>query len=494
MTRYVGNGRRGHLDGDARKAELNQPFGVCTLRDGTLAFTDSHNNAVRFVVAQPSGRYCVKTVECSSLLSPKGIAASSDDRHLFVCDTGHHKIKLAALPGRSVLADTGSFVDGVNIFNFAGNGKKGWHDGPALEASFNSPAGVCEYIDGSIVVADTGNHCIRQIRRGSNGKLVVKTIAGAYASLDVKRGRIQVSERAANTSTGKQISGYRDGVRSLFRSPSAVISTRDGELLVADTMNNCIRCLEPPTDGDSPWKASTICGQMRPGHADGSCEAALFDQPVSLCWNENCSSIFVADRGNECIRQIGRSQDHCYSWVRTIEVEGIPQALRSVRRQELYQSCRPLGIVCIPLHYDEVADHNLVICDGGDNMIKLLPLRELEHHVLDVRERFLDPKLSDHSTFSQSGSDSRSYLGSLSYVARCSRPVTLYPDSEGLSENQFGDGGGCCEASRALAEALKANAVLQIENMRLRELLQRTFDEIELADKRFTENYQPQID
>ncbi|KAL3673716.1 hypothetical protein V7S43_001413 [Phytophthora oleae] len=481
MTRCVGSGRRGRLDGDARDAELNQPFGVCTLRDGTLAFTDSHNNAMRFVIARTRGRHCVKSVECSGLLSPKGIAASSDERHLFVCDTGHHKIKLAALPSRSALADAGSFVDGVNMFNFAGNGKKGWRDGPALETSFNSPAGVYEYIDGSIVVADTGNHCIRQIRRGGNGKLIVKTIAGAYASLKAKRGSTQISERAINELAGKRISGYRDGVHSLFRSPSAVISTPDGELLVADTMNNCIRCLEPPTDGNSQWKTSTICGQVRPGHADGSCEAALFDQPVNLCWGVNYSSVFVADRGNACIRQIGRSQSHCYSWVRTIEVGGIPQG---VRRQELYQSCRPLGVVCIPPDYDEAVEHKLVVCDGGDNVIKLLPLKELEQHVLDVRERFEPPKLSDQRTFSQFGS---SCIESLS-------PVTNYPDSEGLSENQFGDDGGCCEASQALAEALRANAVLQAENLRLRELLQCTFDEIELADKRFSENYQPQID
>ncbi|KAF1794781.1 NHL repeat, subgroup [Phytophthora cactorum] len=196
--------KRGHMDGDSHIADLNRPFGICALHDGTLAFTDAHNNAVRFVISETRRgvRRCyVKTVESSGLLTPKGIAASSDERHFFVCDTGHHKIKLAALPSRSALADIGSIIDEVEMFAFAGNGKKGWRDGPALEASFNSPAGVCECPDGTIIVADTGNHCIRQIRRAVNGKLVVKTIAGAHASLEAKRGDA-LSDSSPNESLG----------------------------------------------------------------------------------------------------------------------------------------------------------------------------------------------------------------------------------------------------------------------------------------------------
>ncbi|KAL4170079.1 hypothetical protein KRP22_010986 [Phytophthora ramorum] len=425
--RCIGSGRRGHLDGGACQAELNRPFGVCTLRDGVLAFTDAHNNAVRFVIPERGRgatskcrRKChVKTLESSGLLTPKGIAASADERHLFVCDTGHHKIKLAALPSRSVLADVDKITDGVEMFAFAGNGKKGWRDGAALEASFNSPAGVCEYADGSIIVADAGNHCIRQIRRTSNGKLAVKTIAGAYASLEASTQRLH---RAGSVvAASKRSSGCRDGVRSLFRSPSAIIAGPHGELLVADTMNNSIRGLLPPSDGTSPWKVSTICGQTRPGHADGNCEIALFDQPVSLCWGENSNTFFVADRGNACIRQVGRScgAGLMYAWVRTIEIGDVP---RSVRNQQ--QSSLPLGMVCIPRRNtdcEKAAGSKLVVCDGGNNVIKILPLEELMQHALNIEERFDTPQISSAHccTFPQSKSDQRSCEdseGSLSYV------------------------------------------------------------------------------
>ncbi|KAG2765957.1 hypothetical protein JG687_00008558 [Phytophthora cactorum] len=490
-VRWIGSGRRGHMDGDSHIAELNRPFGICALHDGTLAFTDAHNNAVRFVISETRRgvRRCyVKTVESSGLLTPKGIAASSDERHFFVCDTGHHKIKLAALPSRSALADIGSIIDEVEMFAFAGNGKKGWRDGPALEASFNSPAGVCECPDGTIIVADTGNHCIRQIRRAVNGKLVVKTIAGAHASLEAKRG--DDTQRFEP----KRVSGYRDGVRSLFRGPSAIIAGPHGELLVADTMNNRIRGLLPPSGASSSWKVSTICGQDRPGYGDGNCEVALLDQPISLCWGVDTNTFFVVDRGNACIRQVGRhyGNDLSYAWVRTIEVGCIPQAPHPVRSQELSQYSHPLGIVCMYHHDEEAVCPQLVVCDGGDNIIKMIPLEGLEQHVLDTKGRFDIPKLSDRSTFPQSRSESRSCYD----LEESLSPVSMYSDSQGLSENQFRDGGRICScgASQALEEALKANAALQAENLRLKELLQCTFDEIELADKRFSENYQPQID
>ncbi|OWZ19736.1 LOW QUALITY PROTEIN: hypothetical protein PHMEG_0005961 [Phytophthora megakarya] len=468
--RWVGSGRRGHLDGDAHDAELNRPFGLCVLRDGTLIFTDTHNNAVRIVISE-TWRSHVTTVEGSGLLTPKGIAASADERHLFVCDTGHHKIKLAALPHRSVLADIGSIADAVEMFAFAGNGRKGWRDGPALEASFNSPAGVCEHVDGTIVVADTGNHCIRQIRRARNGKLVVRTIAGAYAGTGEKKsGGIQAAR--------KRVAGYRDGIHSLFRSPSAAIAAPNGELLVADTMNNCIRGLLPPCDGNSPWEVRTICGQVRPGHADGNCEVALFDQPVSLCWGVNSDSFFVADRGNACIRQVGRSfgDGLTYSWVCTIE-----GSYRKPQGQYAAQSCMNAVIPLQNNPNEEAVNPKLVICDGEDNIIKLLPFEELGQQPVDANTNEI-PNLSNQRAFS---SVTRGFKDSVTSLSS----VTNYTDSEGLSEKQFCS----CKASRALEEALRTNAALQAENLRLKELLQCTFDEIKLADQRFSENYERQL-
>ncbi|GMF23059.1 unnamed protein product [Phytophthora fragariaefolia] len=446
----------------------------------------------------------VKTVENSGLLDPKGIAASADGRHLFVCDTGHHRIKFAALPSRSALAQVDDITHGVDMFVLAGTGKKGWRDGPALEASFNSPLGVCEYEDGTIIVADTGNHCIRQIRRSANGKLVVKTIAGAYAKVESEKISVPL-QRVGHGGTAignKRISGFRDGERSLFRSPSAIIAGPDGELLVADTMNNCIRGVLPPLGGRSPWRAITVCGQTRPGHTDGNCEVALFDQPISLCWGMDSNTFFVADRGNACIRQIGRSYGDglSFAWVRTIDV-GVTGPPRSI-----YHCTNPLGMVYTPwqLQEDSEVIGQLVVCDGGDNVIKLLPLGELSQQTAKIKEYYdtLRPVKTTtiRSTDHEPRSESKNYeesLVSVSYVVVfvmllvcfaftiISNNKTCWPrtDSENMGEeNQLGSddcGGVCaCEASQALEEALKANEALRTENLRLRELLQCTFDEV----------------
>jgi hypothetical protein len=392
------------------------------------------NNAVRFVIRDGAAsktrrKYWVKTMESSGLLTPKGIAASTDERHLFVCDTGHHKIRLAALPSRSALADVRRITEGVEMFALAGNGRKGWRDGAALEASFNAPAGICEHADGTILVADTGNHCIRQIQRAADGKLVVKTIAGGYAGLPLAGGS---DSKAAST----RHFGYRDGERSLFRSPSAVIAGPHGELLVADTMNNCIRGLVRPASTGSPWKVSTICGRVTPGYADGNCAVALFDQPVGLCWaaRGNSSTFFVTDRGNACIRQVGRSFDglgDClsFSWVRTIEVGAVPRALGSARNQDLVPRSHPLGIVCVleqSTERQEVPVPKLVVCDGGDNLIKLLPVEDVERQAFNVgkTERFGAPKVSEARSVSTTSQESTwssprdESIGSLSYVAK----------------------------------------------------------------------------
>lgn len=89
----------------------------------------------------------------------------------------------------------------------------GYRDGKAEEALFKHPSDVVVLSTGAIVVADTGNHAIRQIFEGK-----VTTIAG-----------------------GKQ-EGKADGVRQIaeFSYPSG-IAVSGGVIYVADTENNAIR-------------------------------------------------------------------------------------------------------------------------------------------------------------------------------------------------------------------------------------------------------------
>lgn len=382
------------------------------------------NNAVRFVVRRDSHRdlppaRVVQTLANTELLTPKGICASEDGRYLFVCDTGHHKIKFASLPASSALASAEEILAGVEMFPFAGNGKKSWRDGPVLECSFNSPTDVCQRADGTIVVADTGNHCIRQILRTAKGSLVTRTIAGGYASYQVPgQERIAVNLKHLDDFTrfSKRNAGYRDGHRALFRSPSGIVEGPHGELLVADTMNNCIRGLLPSSDGKLPWETKTVCGVVGGGYTDGSCEIAAFSQPMSLCLGPH-GTFFVSDRGNRCIRQVGGchaqlsgSKIDClsYSWVRTIEIGVIPQSIFEASVVNMGECAvdrlgYPLGV----LFLDGVKTGNtrssrfcsegatLVVCDGGNNVIEFLSFDANVNEVIRANQPAFSPQRPD---------------------------------------------------------------------------------------------------
>jgi hypothetical protein len=59
------------------------------------------------------------------------------------------------------------------VSTFAGEGTGAFNDGPLISAKFKSPTGVTVTADGTLFVADFGNHRIRKI---SNGQ--VSTFAG----------------------------------------------------------------------------------------------------------------------------------------------------------------------------------------------------------------------------------------------------------------------------------------------------------------------------
>jgi hypothetical protein len=102
---------------------------------------------------------------------------------------------------------------------FAGSkNTPGWKDGKADEALFNSPVQLVFDVNNNIVLADAGNHCIRQI-----------TPEGRVSTL------IGIAGKA----------GYQDGNPddALFNYPKGVAIDKDYNIYIADYNNNCIRKL-----------------------------------------------------------------------------------------------------------------------------------------------------------------------------------------------------------------------------------------------------------
>ena len=54
-------------------------------------------------------------------------------------------------------------IDGGRVFTVAGGRGEGFDDGPGRDARFHTPSGIAVADDGTVYVADTGNHRIRRI-------------------------------------------------------------------------------------------------------------------------------------------------------------------------------------------------------------------------------------------------------------------------------------------------------------------------------------------
>ena len=168
----AGSGRLGVVDGPAERATFATPSALLQLPDGSLLVSDTANNRLRRLVRQPeSGQVSVHTV-CAKVgwLSPRGLALLRDGGVL-VCDSGHHKLR------RIDPADW-------SVAPWAGNGKRGHRDGAAAGAQFDCPSGLCVCPDGTVLVADAGNHCIRCVVEqpaaagGGATRWLVRTVAG----------------------------------------------------------------------------------------------------------------------------------------------------------------------------------------------------------------------------------------------------------------------------------------------------------------------------
>ncbi len=177
--------------------------------------------------------------------------------------------------GSLIVADTGSHTikqigpDGKPAIVAGIEGTGGDADGPALSAMFNAPIGVAVLEDGSIVVADTYNDKIKMIRNGS-----VSTLAGST-------------------------SGFADGsgINAMFDTPCGVTAWTDDRILVADTNNHRIRVIAPE------GLVSTIAGNNENDVVDGLLSDAAFTRPMSIAAGTR-GELYVAD-GN-AIRAIGR--------------------------------------------------------------------------------------------------------------------------------------------------------------------------------------------
>ncbi|MSP92862.1 MAG: hypothetical protein EXR79_13830 [Myxococcales bacterium] len=228
---------------------------------------------------------------------------------LWAADAGNHRI-------RKVLA-TG------DVATVAGSGLAGFLDGDAANARFQSPGGVAVGADGTVFVADQGNHRIRRIQAGQVTTLAGTGVAGSAdgvgsvaqfqspAAVAVDGGDVLVADQGnhrirrvtpqgvTTTVAGSGVMGWQDGAAMVarFSSPMGVAVDAGGATWVADAGNHRIRKVAP--DGTT----TTPIGASGGGYQDGAAASALFNTPTGLAFDV-IGRLWITDRGNHRIRRV----------------------------------------------------------------------------------------------------------------------------------------------------------------------------------------------
>jgi len=278
--------------GPAKDAQLYLPRDVAVGPDGTLYIADCGNNRVRAVDLE--GNITTIAGTGGNRLSPPyfnegGLAVEADLFNLRAVEIGPDGLLYIVVggPGGDVVRriDRGGNITTVAGLNgdsmaecFINGGASPGDGGPANDARLCDVNDIAIGPDGSIYIAqgrETGNHVqgdhvIRKV--GPDG--IIQTIAGKGA------------EAGSNTETDSGMPAYA----ARFHVPSGLSLDKDGNLLIADHGNLCVRSLSP--DGvirTVGGQCNTIGGSGYPVGTDGD--------PATFPWNQYTHDVLPAGDG-----------------------------------------------------------------------------------------------------------------------------------------------------------------------------------------------------
>ena len=214
VTTVAGSGSPGYLDGVGRTAQFNGPVGVAVDDAGIVYVADTYNDRIRRI-------------------APDG-----------------------------------------TVTTLAGNGKPGLLDGALLDAGFDTPSALAAGRDGTLYVADTGNHAVRRIKPDGTVDTLAIPLEGEIrpplrrpAGLALTRdGYLYIAASAGGrilqlTPEGEMRplqdadrpldpNGFgSDGTVQLY-GPRGIAVGRDGSLVVADASAHRVHRLAPPREGE----------------------------------------------------------------------------------------------------------------------------------------------------------------------------------------------------------------------------------------------------
>lgn len=149
VTTLAGNGAAGFAEGSGTNARMGAVAGVALSPSGEILYaTDLTNGCVWKVVIATGMTTVLAGAGEVGLSGPRGICCDAAG-NLYVTEYfGHRVCKIA--PSGAISA-------------VAGSGTNGFRDATGASAMFSYPVNVVIDASGNLLVADSGNHCIRRI-------------------------------------------------------------------------------------------------------------------------------------------------------------------------------------------------------------------------------------------------------------------------------------------------------------------------------------------
>jgi sugar lactone lactonase YvrE len=253
---FAGSGKEAFADGPGLQAAFNTPSGLAIDEVGNLYVADTGNNRIRKISTQGvvstiagdgTAGYADGPASQAQFDGPIGVAVDKAG-NVFVADSYNDRVRLISPNGE--------------VTTIAGAKGPGYADGPAATALFDTPCGLAVTSDGSVIVADTGNHRLRRITSDGNVSTMQVVFAGETGSAQFSSvtglalthdGFLYVTEsdpgrvtQIAPDGTARLIaangSGFPD-TRDRFNQLAGIAIDHSGVLYVADSGNYLIRKL-----------------------------------------------------------------------------------------------------------------------------------------------------------------------------------------------------------------------------------------------------------
>ena len=266
----------------ATKAHLNVPFGIAAAANHDVYIADAGNQVIRRIegatgkISVFAGSYTQPLAytgdggpaTSAALHTPHDLAIDNTG-NVFIADKDNHAIRRVAA-GTSVITTVAG--GGPDKRGYAGD------NGPAINASLDTPQGIALAENGDLYIADSGNDVIRRVD-ASTGKIT--TVAGT--------GTMGYSGDNG-LATGAKLSG-----------PTRLVIDHDGNLFIADHGNHVIRKV------DASGIISTVAGKGTAGYSGdgGLAIKAELSSPYGIALDKD-GNLLITDTDNSVIRIVVR--------------------------------------------------------------------------------------------------------------------------------------------------------------------------------------------